>query len=128
MDVQKQLEYWREGSEDDFEAAVVLLDKGKLRQALFFAHLSLEKMLKAHVTRATRNVPPKTHNLPHLGRLSELPLSVERTNFLNRFDIYQMAGRYPAEFKVKLTREHASELLADVGEMLKWLTTQFSPQ
>jgi len=54
MDVQKQIEYWRYGSADDMEAATVLLEKNKFRQALFFAHLAVEKMLKAHVARETR--------------------------------------------------------------------------
>ena len=90
IDVEKQVAYWRKGSGEDMEAAEVLLESGKIRQGFFFAHLALEKMLKAHVTRQTADVPPRIHNLVRLGNLSGLELSLEQRAFLDRFDIYQM--------------------------------------
>jgi len=35
MDVQRQVQYWLNGSQDDIEAAAVLLEKRKIRQSLF---------------------------------------------------------------------------------------------
>lgn len=70
VDVPKQVEYWRKSSDEDFAAAQSLLEKGHFRHCLFFAHLAIEKMLKAHVTWQTKDVPPRIHNLI---RLAELP-------------------------------------------------------
>lgn len=51
MDVDKQIEYWRAGSDKDFAAAQSLLEKGHLRQSLFFCHLAREilQWLKAQL-------------------------------------------------------------------------------
>ena len=63
MDVSKQVDYRRIGGQEDLAAAKSLLEKGHLRHGLFFAHLALEKLLKAHVTRQTKDIPPRIHNL-----------------------------------------------------------------
>jgi AbiV family abortive infection protein len=57
MDVGKQIEYWRSGAEEDLAAARSLLEKKHFRHALFFAHLAIEKVLKAHVTHETKTIP-----------------------------------------------------------------------
>ena len=58
MDVQKQVDYWRTSGEEDMAAAMSLLEEGHLRHALFFAHLAIEKEIKACVVRRTCSVPP----------------------------------------------------------------------
>ena len=76
-------------------AAESLLEKGHLRHCLFFAHLAIEKMLKAHVTRQTKDVPPRTHNLIRLSEIAGLKLNPEQEQFLRKFGVYQLEGRYP---------------------------------
>jgi len=124
MDVEKQVAYWRKGAFEDIEAAEVLLANGKIRHGLFFAHMALEKLLKAHITRATADVPPRTHNLVRLASLSAVEMPPARRAFLDRFDIYQLEGRYPELQKVRLDQEGARRLLSDVKELLEWLTKQ----
>ena len=74
MNVEKQIDYWRRGSDADVETAAILLEKGKLQEGLFFMHLSLEKILKAHVTRATAAPPPRIHNLVQLLQRADISL------------------------------------------------------
>ena len=124
MDVGKQVDYWRHGSEEDIAAAEVLLDKGHLRHALFFAQLAIEKMLKAHVTRQTGDVPPRIHNLIRLAELAGLALDAERADFLRRFNLYQLEGRYPETGEAQLDTETANERLASAKEALAWLTAR----
>ncbi|NCO95976.1 MAG: HEPN domain-containing protein, partial [Armatimonadetes bacterium] len=52
IDVEKQVAYWRDGAKEDWEVAQELVDRGRTRHGLFFGHLALEKLLKAHVCRA----------------------------------------------------------------------------
>lgn len=124
MDIEEQVEYWKNGSAEDLAAAESLLEKGHLRHCLFFAHLALEKMLKAHVTRQTKDMPPKIHSLPRLAMLAGLTLSGEQMDLLREFGIYQIEGRYPDAEQVVIDRTLACEELRRTREMLAWLSRQ----
>lgn len=124
MDVQKQIEFWKASAEEDFAAAESLLEKGHFRHCLFFAHLAIEKMLKAHVTRQTEDVPPRIHNLVRLAEIASLKLELEQENFLREFGIYQLEGRYPDTEQVLLGLDTAREEISKAREMLEWLKTQ----
>jgi HEPN domain-containing protein len=124
MDVQKQIKYWKTSAEEDFAAAQSLLEKGHLRHCLFFAHLAIEKMLKAHVTRKTSDVPPKTHNLIRLAEIAGLKLDSKQKDLLREFGIYQLEGRYPDFEQVPLDSALAGQEIARAKEILKWLKKQ----
>ena len=124
MDVQKQIEFWRVSAEEDFAAAESLLEKGHLRHCLFFAHLAVEKMLKAHVTRHTNDIPPCIHNLVRLAGIARLSLDPEQEIFLSRFDVYQLEGRYPDSLQIRLDLKSARQKLDSAEEILEWLKAQ----
>ena len=124
MDVGKQIDYWKTGSGEDFAAAESLLEKGHLRHGLFFAHLAVEKMLKAHVTRQTNDVPPRIHNLIRLAEMAGLSVDPEQAGFLRKFDLFQLEGRYPDCTQLLIDSEAARERLLSAGDMLKWLKAQ----
>jgi HEPN domain-containing protein len=124
VDVPKQIEYWAASSDEDFDAAQSLLEKGHLRHSLFFAHLAIEKMLKAHVTRETKDIPPRIHNLVRLSEMAGLSLGPEQASFLRRFDMYQLEGRYPESAHTIIDSKAANERLALAGDILKWLKAQ----
>lgn len=58
IDITKQVEYWQAGALEDWQVAVELIETGRTRHGLFFAHLALEKLLKAFVCRATLDLAP----------------------------------------------------------------------
>jgi HEPN domain-containing protein len=124
MDVEAQVAFWRAGAEDDLAAARSLVKTAHGRQALFLAHLALEKMLKAHVTAQTRAVPPRTHNLLRLAALAGLELGTGRDAFLRAFGTYGVAGRYPDAEQAPLTGADACERLAQVEEVFGWLKSK----
>ncbi len=124
MDIEKQVHYWRNGSEEDIAAAEALVEKGYLRHGLFFAHLAVEKILKAHVTRKTGEMPPRIHNLIRLAEIAELAVDSERTDFLRRFNLYQLEGRYPETCNAQLDTAAAHERLASAKEMVEWLVAR----
>lgn len=121
MDVQKHIEFWKASAEEDFAAAESLLEKGHLRHCLFFAHLAVEKMLKAHVTRQTNDIPPRIHNLVRLAEIAGLKLELEQENLLREFGIYQLEGRYPDSEQISPDLDTAREEISRVREMLQWL-------
>jgi HEPN domain-containing protein len=81
-------------------------------------------MLKAHVTRKTSDIPPRIHNLVRLAEIARLSLSPEQESFLNRFDMYQLEGRYPDSAQILLDLKSTREKLASAEEILKWLKSQ----
>ena len=95
LNVEKHIAYWRDGAEEDFDVAKELFGNGRYRYALFFAHLAVEKMLKAHVAKKMREYPPKIHNLLRLVQLADLSIDKEHMNTLKRLNAYQIEGRYP---------------------------------
>lgn len=124
MDVQRQIEYWLNGSQEDIEAAAVLMEKRKIRQGLFFAHLAVEKLLKAHVTKATDAVPPRIHDLLRLADLAGIALPPQRRAFLARLQRYCLEGRYPDFHPAATNCEEAQIELNEAQETRSWLANQ----
>jgi len=124
VNIEKQIDYWKTGSEEDIEVAAELLEKNRLRYGLFFAHLAIEKILKAHVTKVTKKIPPYIHNLVRLAKIARINLDLERATFLRDFEVYHVEGRYPDAVQIPLDFETARREIARAKEMLKWLTDQ----
>ena len=124
MDIVKQVAYWTTGAAEDFDAAETLLEKGHLRHSLFFAHLALEKMLKALVTKRTRQVPPNTHNLIRLAVRGDLRLDRQHDDFLREFGAFEMEGRYPDSQQLHLSSQEVREELERAQEVFVWLRQQ----
>ncbi len=95
LNVKKQIEYWRNGSFDDFETAKILIENRKYIHGLFFCHLSIEKIIKALVVKATNEIPPKSHDLFFLSQRAQIELSEENQLILQVLMKYQLEGRYP---------------------------------
>jgi HEPN domain-containing protein len=47
VDIVKQIVFWRDSAKEDWAVARQLVDNDHIRHGLFFAHLTLEKTLKA---------------------------------------------------------------------------------
>ena len=78
IDVERHIIYWREGSQEDWVVGQELVERGRIRHGLFFVHLALEKVLKAHVCRQTRDLAPRIHNLVRLAEQAALPLDQDQ--------------------------------------------------
>ncbi|MCF8373826.1 MAG: HEPN domain-containing protein [Bacteroidales bacterium] len=72
INIEGQIEYWISGAEDDLLSARVLVEKNRFLHGLFFCHLVIEKAIKAHVVRRSREVAPRSHNLIYLSEKAEL--------------------------------------------------------
>jgi HEPN domain-containing protein len=124
VDVCKQVDYWRRSSDEDFAAAESLMEKRHFRHSLFFTHLAIEKMLKAHVTKQTEDVPPRMHNLVRLAGIAAVKLDAEQQEFLREFGVYQLEGRYPDSEQIRLDLGIARGEISRAREMLEWLKRQ----
>ena len=97
------------------------MERGHIRHGLFFAHLALEKALKALVCRRTDDLAPRIHNLVHLGELAGLVLKPDQTKLLALMNTFQMEGRYPQTLAPVPTPTEAQDDMRMAQEMLRWL-------
>jgi len=124
IDAEKQIAYWRDGAAEDWEIAQELLTSKRVRHGLFFAHLSLEKLLKAHVCCHTRDLAPRLHNLVRLAELAALPLSQHRIDVLAEMNAFNIEGRYPDLLMPPPSLEEANDYLRRAEEVYQWLMKQ----
>ena len=96
MTKQQYIDYWITTAENDWETANVLFTMKRYSHCLFWAHLVLEKLAKAHwVKNHEENIPPKVHNVVWLLEESEVDISQENMMFLEMFNRFQLSARYP---------------------------------
>ena len=95
IDFEKQIEYWKNGAIDDLESAKILIERNRLLHALFFCHLVIEKIIKAHVVKWTKELAPRSHNLIYLSEKANLEFTDDYEIFLGILMKYQLQGRYP---------------------------------
>ncbi len=62
-----KVDYWIISAEKAWEVAGHLLEKKDYTYALFFGHLTLEKILKAYYLKNCSQNPPLTHRLIYLA-------------------------------------------------------------
>ncbi len=122
MDIDKQIAYWISGAMEDYESAEILIGKNRLLHGMFFCHLVIEKAIKAHVVKTTRDVAPRSHNLIYLAEKAELQFSEEDEIFLGILMKYQLQGRYPDYNPELPDKNTVKEYLNKTNSLLKWLS------
>jgi HEPN domain-containing protein len=122
VDIGEHIAYWRDGAKDDWDAASQLIERGKIRQGMFFAHLALEKLLKAHVCKNTGKLAPKIHNLVRLSEIAGLQLKSEDIEILAEMNEFNLEGRYPITFLPPPTKKESLEFMKKAEGIFEWLT------
>ncbi|MEK6552989.1 MAG: HEPN domain-containing protein [Bacteroidota bacterium] len=127
MTLEEQIQYWVDIAESDVSVAKELLEKERFIYCLFFGHLFLEKILKAHYVKDTNEVPPKIHDLVKLIRKTKIDYSPELIEFLNRVNDFQIESRYP-DYKTQLyktlDKKYTEENFDKILEVYQWLKSQ----
>jgi HEPN domain-containing protein len=93
---QEHIEYWGQTAKRDWKTVQNMFNTKDYVPALFFAHLVLEKLLKAHwIKDNDQNHPPKIHNLISLAGKITYRFTDEELVFMGRMNDFQLEGRYP---------------------------------
>lgn len=121
IDIEKQIEYWTSGAFDDLESAKILIEKNRLLHGLFFCHLAIEKIIKAHVVKHTKELPPRSHNLIFLSEKANLEFSEDNEILLGILMKYQLEGRYPGFTSKVPDKLQVREYLHQSEKFLIWL-------
>ncbi|MCX6048941.1 MAG: HEPN domain-containing protein [Chloroflexi bacterium] len=121
IDIYKQIDYWRISAEEDWVVAKKLIADESLRHGLFFAHLTLEKILKALVCQATQNLAPRIHSLTRLAEIASLSMHVDYARILGEMNDFNLIGRYPEFDQGILTVVEAHYYMKRTEEVYQWL-------
>ena len=124
IDIEKQIDYWRNGANEDWEVAQELVERGRTRHGVLFAHVALEKAIKADVCRQTRDLAPRIHNLVRLAELSGIPARIEQMKVLAEMNVFNIEGRYPNSLSPPPKQAEARAYLSRAGEVFQWLMSQ----
>lgn len=117
--------YWVKTANNDWKVVKQLFDCKSYTHALFWAHLVLEKLLKAHwVKDNNENIPPKVHNLLRIAEQTNLEFTDIDKTFLTEMNQFQLEGRYP-DYLFDLHKKYKSRLtkiiIDQVDIQRKWL-------
>ena len=124
VDIAKQIAFWRDGAKEDWDVARQLVDTGRTRHGLFFAHLALEKILKAIVCKQSQDLAPRLHNLSRLAELTALQLDARETEILAEMNAFHIEGRYPESLTKPPTKEEALSYMVGAEGVFQWLMNQ----
>ena len=129
--VDKTIQYWLNGASYDLETGRSLIESQRYPYALFFGHLSIEKLLKAFVVKTTKEHAPFTHSLMLLA--SKLDFKIEESILDKLAEImeFHVEARYPDErrdFYKKCTEEFARNKFTEIEDVYLWLKQKLSKQ
>ena len=125
MTKEEHIRYWVDTAERDWIAAENMYMTKDYMHSLFWAHLVLEKLAKAHWVKNNQDdIPPKIHNIVSLLEQSNVDLGDETMDFLEGFNRFQLSGRYPDyqnNIYTMCTKEYTFEQLEKVKEVRQCL-------
>lgn len=127
MNRQQKINYWLESAANDWRVAGHLFEKGDYPYALFFGHLTVEKLLKAVFAGKFDEPPPFTHRLTYLAEKAGMELSPEMMELFEIVTDFNLEARYPDEkfsFYKKCTEEFTAANLKKIEETKEWLLQQ----
>ena len=94
LDIDKIVKHWIETSDEDFTTMLNLFESKSYGWALFLGHISVEKLLKGYFVVKKEKHAPFTHNLYRLAELSELEISEEQADWLDKITSFNLNARY----------------------------------
>lgn len=124
MDIQKIINYWLQGAQNDWPTVEVLFREKQYPQCLFWCHLVLEKLLKAHVVHHSKTQAPYIHNLVQLAEQAGLEFSAEQKGWLKDINEFNLMGRYAdemMEFILKCTPDFTEKYFSVTQQFYLWL-------
>lgn len=122
--MRKDSSNWIALADYDIETARHMLKTGRYLYVVFLCHLSLEKILKAHVAEATQNLPIKTHDLIYLVKTSALQIPDKFLDFIGKINTASIPTRYPDDLQKSLKEYPKSVVknyLTQTEEIIEWL-------
>ena len=121
INVEKHIAYWRDGALECWKDVAHSMKGDRISLALFSTHLAVEKALKAHVVKKTKNFPPMIHNLISLAKIAGLNLTSQYIDLFSELNPLSIEARYPGAVTQRLTKRQAELIVQHTKVVLEWL-------
>lgn len=125
MKKEEHISYWKNMALCDWESVIALYKSKQNMLSLFFAHLVIEKLLKAHFVKDNiENTPPFTHNLETIYNQTNLELDskfYERLSVMNGWNIEGRYQDYKDKFYKMCTPAYAKVKIDETEELKRCL-------
>ena len=122
----EHIKYWLTTALRDWDVTCDLVKSKRYMYALFFAHLVIEKLLKAHWVKENKDdIPPRLHNLSALyDKLKfELPTDLkDELTIITSWNIEARYQDYKDRFYKICTQDYTEKKLKIVEEIIKCMT------
>ncbi|MBD3300681.1 MAG: HEPN domain-containing protein [Candidatus Moranbacteria bacterium] len=105
INLTKVVDYWVKTAQNDKKVMESLFKAKHYSNCLFFGHIILEKILKAHVVFETKKHAPYIHDLLRLDQLANCDLSKIERKFLNKVNDFNISSRYP-DYKLDFYKKY----------------------
>ncbi len=107
-----------------FQTMLSLFDSKSYSWALFLGHISVEKLIKAVYVSKHKKHAPFLHNLYRLAELSNISLTEEQSDWLDKITSFNMNARYDdykKEFQMLCTVDFAKEWIEKIKIIRSWI-------
>jgi len=124
IDVEKIVKHWVNTSDEDFQTMLNLFESKSYGWALFLGHISIEKLLKAIYVKKHKQHAPFLHNLYRLAELSEISLTDEQSDWLDKITSFNLNARYDdykREFYSLCTPDFTNEWIGKIKTLQLWI-------
>jgi len=124
MTKEEKIDYWLKSAKQDWKVANNLFDKKDYSYALFFGHLTVEKILKAIYVDGHDATPPFSHNLVYLSEKADIELDENNLELFEEVSDFNLEARYPDDkftFYKKCTKSFTENKLDQIERIKKWL-------
>jgi len=124
IDRDKVVMHWIETSDEDYRTMLSLFESKSYSWALFLGHISVEKLLKAYYVSKFNKHAPFLHNLYRLAELSEIALTDEYADWLDKITSFNLNARYDdykREFYSLCTFDFTTEWIEKIRIVRSWI-------
>lgn len=124
IDVETIVKHWIDSSEEDFQTMLSLYDSKSYGWSMFLGHISVEKLLKAVYVSKFNKHAPFLHNLYRLAELSNLNMTEEQADWLDKVTSFNLNARYDdykREFYSLCTPEFTKEWVDKIIILRLWI-------
>jgi len=121
---ERLIQYWVEGSDDDYETMEAMYQAKRYSWTLFIGHLMIEKLLKAYYVKVNEDFPPLIHNLLRLAQKSQIETSEENKLFFVTVTAFNISARYDdykMSFREKCTPQFTETWVKKLREKRLWI-------
>ena len=127
MCMKPETKNWLDQAKEHFDDMEYLYNGSRYSMAVYCAHQTLEKILKAAIVELTNAVPPKMHKLDELARLSTLPVTKSWYEDLAEITRHFWRVRYP-DFQayVYTSKTKIKPTIEKTKEIYLWILTQLN--